>query len=364
MLLFGGVLVGPAIDAGCLKLILIVGNFLVVFGMMMTSLSHEYYQLVLAQGLITGVGSGCIFLPSITIPPQWFSARQTPLALGVVALGSSVGGIIYPAIFHSIRLEVGFGWGVRTLGFFALATNSFATIVLKYNAALPASRRRLFDISMWKDCYYAVLGVAMVFTFIALYIPMFFIQSFYDSLRSTAQHGNWPSTLEFWLLPILMAGSFPGRLVPNMIAGAFGNLNMIIITILFSGILALSWTSVDSVASTLIFALFYGFFSGGTVSLVPPMVVSTAPDKLNLGTRMGMVLTCASLGVLIGNPVAGAILSSGHAGSFTGLQVFGGDVLIVATVCLVAVKILRASGRVDTSQSTFRVALDILRMKM
>lgn len=69
---------------------MIAGTFLTVFGMMMTSICKEYWQLVLTQGLIVGVGAGCMLLPSVAVFPQYFTKRRA-LATGIAAAGSSLG---------------------------------------------------------------------------------------------------------------------------------------------------------------------------------------------------------------------------------------------------------------------------------
>ncbi len=90
LLLVGGLLTGPVFDAGHLRGLVIAGTILTVFGMMMTSLCKEYWQVVLAQGLVVGVGSGCMLLPSVAVFPQYFTKRRA-LATGIAAAGSSLG---------------------------------------------------------------------------------------------------------------------------------------------------------------------------------------------------------------------------------------------------------------------------------
>lgn len=85
-----GVIIGPIYDAGYVRHLLIVGTFLTVFGMMMTSICTAYWQVVLAQAFCVGIGAGCIYLPSIAILPTYFSTRKA-LASGIAASGSSVG---------------------------------------------------------------------------------------------------------------------------------------------------------------------------------------------------------------------------------------------------------------------------------
>jgi MFS family permease len=88
-----GVFSGPAFDAGYFTHLLAAGSVLVVLGHMMTSLCHRYWQLMLAQGLMVGLGLGCFFVPSVSILPRYFSNKTTTgaLANGLSAAGSSVG---------------------------------------------------------------------------------------------------------------------------------------------------------------------------------------------------------------------------------------------------------------------------------
>lgn len=84
---------GPLLDTGHLHLLLGLGTLVMVFGLMMVSLCHSYYQFFLAQTIVTGIGFGLIFLPASSVVSQWFSTR-TPLAIGISVSGSSIGKLI------------------------------------------------------------------------------------------------------------------------------------------------------------------------------------------------------------------------------------------------------------------------------
>ena len=260
----------------------------------MVSLCSRYYQRMLAQGLVVGVGIGCIFLPSITIVPQWYSPKYRTLALGVVATGSGVGGIIYTLMFHYILASAGFGWAARAIGFVSLGTNVTAIMLMRYRS-LPPQKRRLIDLSMFKERTYIALCLGQFFAFIGLYIPIFFIQSY----ALAKEHGS--STLVFWLIPILTASSIPGRILPNLLAEKIGNLNVLILMVTSCALPALCWIAANFTGGVVAISILYGFPWGGFVSLLPPITVSTAPNMKNLGTRMGMSLAFASLEVLVGN---------------------------------------------------------------
>lgn len=85
-----GIFAGWLIDAGYLRPILIAGTFLEVFGMFMTSLCTQYWQILLAQGVCVGLGSGLLGLTSVAIIPLYFSSRRM-IATGIAATGSSLG---------------------------------------------------------------------------------------------------------------------------------------------------------------------------------------------------------------------------------------------------------------------------------
>lgn len=85
-----GAVTGPLYDAGYFYHLISTGSFLVVFGLMMTSLCTEYWQVMLAQAVCIGLGCGCIFVPSVAILPQYFTTRKA-FAMGLAASGSSLG---------------------------------------------------------------------------------------------------------------------------------------------------------------------------------------------------------------------------------------------------------------------------------
>lgn len=90
LLCFIGTVVGPIYDAGHLHLLLVSGTVLTLLGVFTTSICKTYWQLFLAQGLVTGCGFGCLFLPGVTIVSQYFTTKRG-FATGVASLGSSIG---------------------------------------------------------------------------------------------------------------------------------------------------------------------------------------------------------------------------------------------------------------------------------
>jgi acyl-CoA synthetase (AMP-forming)/AMP-acid ligase II len=116
LLAFTSIFAGPVLDRGHPHWLILCGGFLVVLGFMMTSLCTTYWQLMLAQGVCIGLGSGQLFIVAVAIIPGWFS-KYRALTTGLCAAGSAVGGIIYPIVFYRLQPMIGFGWACQAWDF-------------------------------------------------------------------------------------------------------------------------------------------------------------------------------------------------------------------------------------------------------
>ena len=95
MMFFGGTFLGKVFDSYGPRYLLLGGTFFHVFGLMMVSLSSQYYQFLLAQGLCSALGASAIFYAANNSIATWFFRRRA-LAFGIVSSGSSLGGVIMP----------------------------------------------------------------------------------------------------------------------------------------------------------------------------------------------------------------------------------------------------------------------------
>jgi MFS family permease len=76
---------------------------------MMLSISTQYWQIFLSQGLGLGMGMGIVFNLSVAVPSHHFQRRRAS-ALGVTASGSSAGGICLPIMIRRLTPVLGFAW--------------------------------------------------------------------------------------------------------------------------------------------------------------------------------------------------------------------------------------------------------------
>ncbi|KAK3724164.1 hypothetical protein LTR37_001288 [Vermiconidia calcicola] len=323
LLMLVGSVAGPIYDKGYARELLAVGSFLIVFGQMMLSLSTNYWHVFLAQGVSIGIGTGLIFVSGVAIISTYFSTKIAT-ATGVAAAGSSIGGMLYPIIFYKLQPQIGFAWATRVLGLIALLTLAISNLVLRIRV-VPQSRRKFLDLPAWKVLPYLFFNLGSFFTFMGLYAPFFYVQSY------VIQTGIMDEGLGFYILAVLNAASTFGRLIPNFVADRAGPLNIIVPCTFMSGILQYCLISAHSIPSVMAIVALYGFFSGALVSLPATIYVHLAgPTRRGLiGTWMGMGFAFVSIGMLIGTPITGAILA---ASSFKAIWAFGGSLTLLGSV--------------------------------
>lgn len=220
------------------------------------------------------------------------------------------------------------------MGFMVLATMLFATTVMRARGKSPR-KRKVIDLSHFKDKLYFIACLSFFFNFLGLYVFYYFI-SFY----AMEVAGTDPN-LAGYLLPILNAGSFLGRLIPNWLAGHYGLMNVQIIFGVITGALTFALLGIKTTSGVLAFAVIYGFVSAPYVALPIPIVTSLSPDKSVWATRLGMSFAIIGFGALIGSPAAGAILGDSTHRNWPGVIVWCGVMFCTSTVILTIVRTMK-----------------------
>lgn len=170
-----------------------------------------------------------------------------------------------------------------------------------------------------------------------IYVTFFYIQLF--ALEKTAINANLAS----YLLPIINAASTIGRLIPNFFADKTGPLNIQVPFAFILAVLCFGWIGIKSPAGSIVFCLLYGFFGGSFVSLPGVTIISLSPNLATIGIQLGMSFFIAGLGLLVGEPIAGAILRG--QGGWIGLQVWCGALLGLSGIFSLAARIAKVGTK-------------------
>lgn len=244
-----------------------LGSIITVFSIMMISLCKEYWQFILAQGVLLGIGNTLLVCPAIALVGQYFK-KKLALALGVTIGGSSVGGVIWPVVVHALlqKPNIGFGWTLRIAGFIMIPILVFSCLFsrppLTPKNNLPASKdngtktsKPAWDWSIVAKKQTILTACGFFFMYFGMFMPFY-----YTTEYALAQ--GFSSNLSFYTVSIINGASLFGRIIPGMIADKYGRFNLCIVMAAFSGIIALCWTTVTSVAGIVMFSVTYGFTSG------------------------------------------------------------------------------------------------------
>ncbi|XEU97424.1 hypothetical protein FSHL1_002710 [Fusarium sambucinum] len=326
-LFFTGVISGRLTDAGYFRITTFAGAILVILGTFMTSLGQTYWQILLAQGVCTGLGNGFLLTPMMTLITTYFRSRLA-LVMGIAACGSTTGGLIYPSMARTLLPTVGFGWTMRAMGFIQLGTFAIALACGKPRPTLKKSAP-LVDWSVFKEPEFTLYLIGSFLAFLGVFFPFFFLSSFAREKQGMSYTDSLNLTL------VLNGIGFIARLLPSLIARYIGTMNVFIVFLFSSALCMYTWIPVYTISGLYAWTTFYSLSVGGVQSLFLAVVAIINSDMSKIGARLGIVSAAVGVGALLGSPISGAIISLGG-GSYTGAQIFSGSTLIVGGLFIVA----------------------------
>ncbi|TFY79661.1 hypothetical protein EWM64_g4348, partial [Hericium alpestre] len=193
---FSGTFVGHAFDAYGPRYIIASGSLIMVFSIMMTSLATEYYQFMLAQGVLFSIGVAMLFYSSLASVATHFT-KYRATAIGLASAGSGVGGTVFPIIFPRLFALVGFAWGVRIVGFISLAccVLSLPAITRRPHPSGLLKRSGWIDYDAIKDIRFVLFSIGSAFVCFGLFIPYFYITSYTQQLKHTTDTDSLSTAL-------------------------------------------------------------------------------------------------------------------------------------------------------------------------
>ncbi|KAK9475931.1 major facilitator superfamily domain-containing protein [Lipomyces japonicus] len=340
----GGLFCGRICDMYGPKWLTIPGCIFLTIGVCMTALCTEYYQFVLAQGVCSALGASMLFYATTSAITTWFSRRRG-LAFGVSASGASFGGIALPFLFDSISSSVSFQMAVYSVAIVLFVFSVITALVT--TSRIPATgnqpyRFGYFYLRPYFDPVFFLVTVSLTVIYLGLFVPFAFI-------ASHAVSNGLTLTSAFHLVAYLNAGSFAGRLLSGTLSDYIGKFSVYIFVSFLSGIVVFPFWFLSSTTSSIImFAVAYGFASGGVLAMYPALIAQISPVK-EIGTRVGAVSAAIAFGALAGSPIGGAIVGyQGDHANYTGMQIYAGTVMMVGGLTAVLAKLKSTNGKLFT----------------
>ncbi|KAI8992841.1 MFS general substrate transporter [Trametes punicea] len=329
---FSGGFIGRVFDMYGPRLVMSLGTALYVASILLTSVARTYREYILAQGILSGLGVGMLFYPPLaSISTHFDKYRAT--ALGIAAMGSGLGGTVYPILLQHMFVRIGFTWAlwVSALVSFVLCTTATLTVTSRIAPGKIQAAGRWLDLRPLNDARFLLLVIGSCFVSFGLFTPFCYVVSY------ATDNGVDPTTA-FYILAVLNLASVFGRIAPAHFADAFGRFALLVPCAFLAGASSLIlWSTARTLAQLMTYATLYGLFSGAFNALIVPCIAQIS-DIREIGMRIGLLYSIISFPSLIGNPAAGALLRVCH-GSYTGLVALSGASVVVGSFFMLLSKL-------------------------
>jgi MFS family permease len=268
----------------------------------------------------------------------WFSKKRG-VAFGILATGSSAGGVIFPIMLSRSISSIGFGWAMRISAFLILCLLVVANLTVRTRH--PPQPHKLSGeqiLKPFREPGFLVMLAGMFLLTFGIYVPL-------NYLPSEAVAAGVDPTMSHYLVAIFNAASMVGRLVSGYASDTLGKFNTFCVSCYIAGISILAfWIPAQSQDAIIAVSVLVGCFSGAYISLVGALVAQISPLP-EIGYRTGLVFLFAALPSLATNPIAGVILSS--TGSWIYLMVFSGIFTLVGTTVVWTTRIMHVGWKLS-----------------
>jgi MFS family permease len=332
-----------------LKNVMLLGCGLLSGGLVLHATTHSEFA-VYAARIMMGISLGFVgVLPTVVLVSNWFVERRGA-ALGILLMGTSIGGTIIPPI--ATPLIQSFGWRTAMIALSAFIWAVLAPAIVLFVRSRPA------DLGLTPDGYQPEADAAREYapngaTFAeAIRTPLFWIFAFAAALifypifvtsqqliLQTAKIGftAWQGTL---ILSGLFAVSVAGKFLFGHLSDRFAPVRVILLCV--SVMFASTFLLLDlNAATALLFLIPFGLGYGGAFVLIQRLVADLFGER-DYPRILGAITICETLGAVVGGKITGWL-----ADRYAGDYVSGFYGVIVATgvaFLLILLLNLRKSG--------------------
>ena len=349
----GGILMGYWMDRAGAGRPALLGAVMLGVGTMLASRIESQWELYLIYGVMLGfLGQSTLFTPLMANVTLWFRDKRG-MALGIVASGQSVAGVVWPPVFRYFNDTVGWRETFFWYGVLALVTMVPLSLVLRRRPAMPeleapaGEPRPEAQAARAKPRLAAFGGItprrlqlslmaAIVGCCVAMSLPLGHIVAHTSDL-------GFPLARGAEMLSLILGGSLLTRVFGgSMIIDRFGGLHSLLV---FSSLQAVGlalYGLVDGLMGLYLVSFLFGLGYGG-INLCYPSIIRDFLPASETGRRMGLVTLFGALGMAIGGWLGGFVFDL--TGAYT-LAFAIGVVFNLANLAIVLVLVhLHGRGR-------------------
>ena len=188
----------------------LLGSLLSCAGLLLASLAQSITALILSYSLLTGLGFGLMYLPSVVIPSKYFTRRRS-LATGVVLCAAGVGTTLTAPLVEVLVTTWGWREAVRGLALACAACLTCGALMVTPHSTSPTLSPPPSITSSSAFSVFLVVGLADMLATLSLYMP-------YTHLPSAVMSRGLTSAQAAVLISSVGVSSSLGRLTAGWVS--------------------------------------------------------------------------------------------------------------------------------------------------
>jgi MFS family permease len=346
-----GILMGRLTDKlGPRKVLLICGS-LAGLGYILMSQVTTIWQMYLVYGIIIGVGMSGIFVPVITNLSRWFIVRRNTTN-GIVMAGMGVGTLIVSPVAYRLILSYQWQKSYLILGTIFLVIVLVSTQFMRRDPAQvgqipfnrlsngkPSLKSEVRNFSLHEAFHtrqlWLVFFMFFCFGFAAMSLSVHIVPHIIDLKISPATAAN--------ILAVTGAVTIIGRIVFGAIADKIGGKQAYRLGFIVMVVMTLWLLIIREAWMFYVFAIIWGFASGGMGTIQSPIVAEFFGLK-----SLGAIFGVCGLGTMLGGSVGPVI--TGYLFDLKGNYQIAFITLSVLATAGIVINLILTHSKIKTSE--------------
>lgn len=296
-----GIFSGRLADMFGVKPVVSIGTVFFCIGLVIASYSNSMIMTIMSHGVITHLGIGLVYFPSVAVVPQWFD-KSRAFALGMAVLGAGLGNLAFS--FGGQLMIESLGWRTTLQVVAGIGAGLLTVAVLCLKRRLPTEKKGgIFgDMGIIKDRDFQKFCLAAAFFQFGYTVPFVHLAPYIGDLGIDA-------TFAGLCVGLIGAGSALGRITLGWVADKYGRIRVFRVTLIGSAVTCGLWIVCTTEVPLVIFSVFFGYFNGGFLAMFP-VIISMYFGVARLGGISGIFNMANIPGALAGAPLAGFVKDS------------------------------------------------------
>lgn len=278
----GAVAIGALVDRYGTRRMLALGTVLLCVGLVWTSRVDSLIGLVVAYGLVTGVGLSVVYVVAYATPARWFE-RRVGLASGLASAGLGVGMLVVAPAATALIARLGWRDAMVALAVGVAAVLLVAVALVRGEPSADAAPDAEFSDGVeragqvdWRTQLDDVLTIArtpaFVLTFLGWTLVYATLYVVLVNLVLYATDTGLSRSAGATGLALIGVASAVGRVAIGFLGDRLGRIRVFVTCSAAMGLATAALAGAETVVGLWAFALAYGLAYGGNGALLAPLV--------------------------------------------------------------------------------------------